>query len=214
VTHTVRDYWAADYPHVADIWARTGISDAGPELKSHLKKMALCSLIALALFFPLFYFVRSPIVFVVYIISFLFSLKIAYLGANHGFLLVVLGTAMAGMLAFVPIILWLKLPGIFFLYLLGLIALLILRGKRQRLSRANEKIEELKERHIRAQARRDPGFTTFCYQCLFYRPDIQRCRLRLEGREVRDLSLNLRTYCTSFRRDAASVAGTEPATRG
>ena len=25
----VRDYWAADYPHVADIWKRTGISTPG-----------------------------------------------------------------------------------------------------------------------------------------------------------------------------------------
>ena len=29
VTYTVRDYWAADYPHVADIWERTGISTPG-----------------------------------------------------------------------------------------------------------------------------------------------------------------------------------------
>jgi ribosomal protein S18 acetylase RimI-like enzyme len=26
---TIRDYWAADYPHVADIWDRTGISTPG-----------------------------------------------------------------------------------------------------------------------------------------------------------------------------------------
>lgn len=26
---TIRDYWAADYPHVADIWERTGISTPG-----------------------------------------------------------------------------------------------------------------------------------------------------------------------------------------
>lgn len=29
VTFTVRDYWAADYPHVADIWERAGISTPG-----------------------------------------------------------------------------------------------------------------------------------------------------------------------------------------
>jgi ribosomal protein S18 acetylase RimI-like enzyme len=28
-TFTIRDYWAADYPHVADIWERTGISTPG-----------------------------------------------------------------------------------------------------------------------------------------------------------------------------------------
>ncbi|MBE0664880.1 MAG: GNAT family N-acetyltransferase [Candidatus Aminicenantes bacterium] len=26
---TVRDYWAADYPHVADIWERTGMNTPG-----------------------------------------------------------------------------------------------------------------------------------------------------------------------------------------
>ena len=26
---TIRDYWAADYPHVADIWERTGMSTPG-----------------------------------------------------------------------------------------------------------------------------------------------------------------------------------------
>ena len=26
---TIRDYWAADYPHVADIWERTGINTPG-----------------------------------------------------------------------------------------------------------------------------------------------------------------------------------------
>jgi len=28
-SYTIRDYWAADYPHVADIWERTGISTPG-----------------------------------------------------------------------------------------------------------------------------------------------------------------------------------------
>jgi [ribosomal protein S18]-alanine N-acetyltransferase len=28
-TFTIRDYWAADYPHVADIWDRTGINTPG-----------------------------------------------------------------------------------------------------------------------------------------------------------------------------------------
>jgi [ribosomal protein S18]-alanine N-acetyltransferase len=28
-TYTIRDYWAADYPYVADIWERTGISTPG-----------------------------------------------------------------------------------------------------------------------------------------------------------------------------------------
>lgn len=27
--YTIRDYWAADYPHVADIWERTGINTPG-----------------------------------------------------------------------------------------------------------------------------------------------------------------------------------------
>jgi hypothetical protein len=175
-----------------------GISDADPELKSDLKKMALCSLIALSLFFSLFFFAQSPVVFMVYIICFLFSLKIAYLGANHGFLLVVLGSAMAGMIAFVAVFRWLHLPGIFFLYLVFLIAFLIRRRNNQRKARENKKTEQLKEQRIRGLAGRNPEFTSFCYQCLFYRPDIARCQLRLDGKEVRDIIINQRTFCTSF----------------
>jgi ribosomal protein S18 acetylase RimI-like enzyme len=28
-SYTIRDYWAADYPHVADIWERTGLNTPG-----------------------------------------------------------------------------------------------------------------------------------------------------------------------------------------
>jgi hypothetical protein len=180
---------------------RLGISDADPELKSDLKKMALCSLIALSLFFSLFYFAQSPVVFMVYIICFLFSLKIAYLGANHGFLLIILGSTMAGMIVLVPVISWLRLPGIFSLYLLFFIALLLRRLKNKRQAQENKKREQLQEQHIRSLAGRNPEFTTFCYQCLFYHPDIARCQLRLDGKKVRDIIINQRTFCTSFQRN-------------
>ena len=111
-----------------------GVSDSNPDLKQDVKKMGACSLIALSLFLALFYVVPSPVVFLVYILAFIFSLKFAYLGANHGFLLIVLGTAMAGMICFAYVFRWLRLPGLFFLYLVFAIVVLILYQIRRRLS--------------------------------------------------------------------------------
>jgi hypothetical protein len=178
---------------------RLGVSDASADLKSDLKKIGLCSLIALSLFFSLFYFAQNAAVFLVYIVSFLFSLKIAYLGANHGFLLVVLGSAMAGMITFVPLVQRLKLPGMLFLYLAFLVALLIRRQlKKQRVGETKES-EKRKEHAVREQVRRDPEFTTFCYQCLFSREGGGRCQLRIDGEEVHEIKIGPRSYCTSFR---------------
>ena len=183
---------------------RFGVSDGSPDLKSDLKKMSLCSLIALSLFFSLFYFAQNPVVFMVYIICFLVSLKVAYLGANHGFLLVIQGAAMAGMLAFVPVVFWLKLPGMFFLYLVFLAAILVRRQMSNRRTRELENTKRLQEQHIRGQVRQDPDFTTFCYQCLFHRPDGARCQLKIDGEDVREITIAQRKYCTSFRPDRST----------
>lgn len=181
--------------YIAD---RLGVSDGSMELKSDLRKMAACSLIALSLFFFLFYFAKSPAVFLIYIIVFLFSLKVAYLDASHGFRLIILGTALAGMIAFVPVVLWLKLPGLFFLYLVALSAWLVLWRSAGKRERETEHIERLKEQNTRRLAGRDPGFATFCYQCRYHLPGDRSCRLRLDGHEVREIKLGQRTYCTSF----------------
>ena len=178
---------------------RLGVSDSGFDLRSDLKKMGLCSLIALALFFSLFYFAQSPVVLMVYILCFLLSLKVAYLGESHGFLLIVLGAALAGMIAFVPIVRWLRLPGMFLLYLALAIAFLVLRQIKKQGARKTRENEQLKERRIRSQARLDPNFATFCYQCLFFRPDSARCQLKIDGEDVREIAIDQRTYCTSFR---------------
>jgi hypothetical protein len=111
---------------------RLGISEASFDLKSDLKKLALCSLAALAPFFALFYFAQNAAVFIIYILCFFFSLKLAYLGEGHGFLLLVLGSAMAGMIAFAPVVRWLRLRGVFFLYLAALAAFLVYRLARRR----------------------------------------------------------------------------------
>jgi len=178
---------------------RLGIGDAGLDLKSDLRKLSACSLIALSLFFSLFYFAQSPAVFIVYILCFLLSLKVAYLGAGHGFLLVVLGAAMAGMIAFVPFVRWLRLPGVFFLYLVILIAFLARHHSKRQAARGTRESEELMERRIRGQAGMDPNFATFCHQCLFHRPDGARCQLKTDGEDVREITIDQRRFCTSFR---------------
>lgn len=174
-----------------------GSPHGGPQ--GDLKRMALCSLISLAPFLSLFYIAQHPAVFIVYLLVFLVSLKFAYLGADHAFLLVVLGAALAGMIAFVPFARWLKLPGLFSLYLAAGIALLLRRQASQRRLREAAAAEERREREVRERFRRDPGFATFCHRCLFYRLADHRCLLRMGGEEVRQLAIDGRMFCLSFK---------------
>jgi hypothetical protein len=180
---------------------RFGISDGGVDLKSDLKKMSACSLIALSLFFSLFYFAQHPAVFIAYILSFIISLNFAYLGESRGFLFVVQGTALMGMLFFVPAVALLRLPGMFLLYLAFLAAFLSRWQLAKKRTREARELEQMKERRIRGLARSDPGFTTYCYQCLYYLPDINRCQPELDGKEVRRITMDGKNYCTSFRTD-------------
>lgn len=182
---------------------RLGISDGSADLKSDLKKMSVCSLVALSLFFSLFYFAQNGAVFIVYILSFMIALKFAYLGENRSFLFVIVGAALVGMILFVPVVALLKLPGMFLLYLVLLAAFLSRRRQAKKRGLEARRLERAKEQHILGLARNDPGFTTFCYQCLYHRPDLNRCQLQLDGREVRCIGLDGKTYCTSFRPDRA-----------
>ncbi len=197
----------------AAIADRLGLGEGGSDLKSDLRKMSLCSLVALSLFFSLFYVAQSPVVFMVYLLCFSVSLKVAYLGANLAFLLVIQGAAMAGMIAFVPIVVSLKLPGIFFLYLVLLIAFLVRRQFKKRDLMEIREMEQRRERAIRNRVRLDPDFATFCYQCLFNRSAGGRCQLQIDGEEVREIKIGPRAYCTSFRPGAAGVdaAAKDPA---
>ena len=185
---------------IADYFA---VSDSSPELKKDLKKMSVCSLIALSSFLAIFYFAQKPIVFVIYILFLIFSLKVAYLGSNHGFLLIILGTAMAAMIAFAVVVKWMRLPGIFFLYLVFLIVFLIRQQIKKKKVKEIKEIEKRKEHTIRNQVRRNRNFTTFCYQCLFYRQASGRCQLKIDGEDVQEIAIAQRTYCTSFQQNPA-----------
>jgi len=192
---------------------RVGVSDSSFDLKSDLKKTGACSLIALALFFLLFYFAQHPAVFIVYILVFLFSLKAAYLGADHGSLFIILGAAMAGMIVFVPVVSWLGLKGIFFLYLAVFIILRVVHLIRRQSAREYRGTEKIKEGNIRRLAGLDPNFATFCHQCSHFHQDIGRCLLQVDGKTVAEIKIEHRTYCTSFwQRPAgqAEVGGHNP----
>jgi len=177
---------------------RLGVSDSGFNFKSDLKKTALCSFVALALFFPLFYFAQSPAVFIVTIIGFLLALKLAYLGEGHGFRLIVLGAVLAGLLVFVPVVSALRLPGTFFLYVVGFALLAVFHLSRRRTERTAKESGDRKERRIRLLASSDPNFATPCYRCRFWRSEGARCLLRLAGDEVREITIDQRRYCASF----------------
>ncbi len=177
---------------------RLGVSDSSLDIKSDLKKMAFCSLAALSVFLSLFYFTLHFALFILYLLVFLFSLKFAYLGANHGFLLLIVGSGIAGMLTFVPIVARLKLPGVYALYAVLSVAILFLHLRRRRESLERGKLEENRERRIREQARCDPEFATFCWQCRFSCAEGSRCLLRNAGEELSEIRIGPRTLCTSF----------------
>ena len=177
---------------------RLGVSDSSLEIKSDLKKMAFCSLAALSVFLSLFYFTLHPAAFILYLLVFLFSLKFAYLGANHGFLLLIVGSGIVGMLTFVPLVARLKLPGVFTLYAVLFVVLLFLHLQRRRKVLECREIESVRERRIRERVRRDPEFATFCWQCRFSCAEGSRCLLRNAGEEVREIRIGPRILCTSF----------------
>jgi hypothetical protein len=177
---------------------RLGVSDSSFDLKSDLKKTGVCSLIALALFFLLFYFAQHPAVFIVYILVFLLSLKAAYLGSDQGSLFIILGTAMAGMIVFVPVVECLGLKVIFSLYLVAFIVLLVRQLVSQQVARGYKEAERIKKKNIRRLAGQDPSFATFCHSCAYFHQDSGRCLLQVDGKAVSEIKIAHRTYCTSF----------------
>jgi len=177
------------------------ISDFCPDIKDDLKKMSICSFIALTPFLSALYFVQSPWIFPIYFLFIFFSLKNAYLDSNHGFLFTIFGINMAGMVGFISIVKWINLIGIFFLYLIFFIAFLFLYQKNQRRVKENKKIEKIKEHDIRNKVKLNPNFYTFCYQCVFYNQDIKRCQLKIDGEKVNEITINQKTYCTSFKQN-------------
>ncbi|MCU0235606.1 MAG: hypothetical protein MUC72_00805 [Acidobacteria bacterium] len=177
---------------------RIGVGDSGFDLKGDLKKTGICSLIALSLFLALFYFAQHPAVFIVYILVFLFSLKAAYLGSNNGFQLMVLGTALAGMIAFVPVVVQLGLRSLFFLYLALFIAFLVRHLFVRKKAEEQRLVEKAREEQLRRLASQDANFATFCHQCAYFHQDSGRCLLQVDGRAVREIKIDRRAYCTSF----------------
>lgn len=178
---------------------RLGLGEGAGDLKSDLRKISACSLVALSLFFCLFYFAQSPVVFMVYLLSFTLCLKVAYLGSDLAFVLAVQGAAVAAMIVFVPVVVSLKLPGLYFLYLVLLSAFLLRRRSQKRHFREAGEMGKRRERELRDRVRHEPDFATFCYQCLFNRSDGGRCQLRIDGEEVHDITIGQRRYCVSFR---------------
>jgi len=146
---------------------------------------------------------------VIYILFLIFSLKVAYLGSNHGFLLVILGIAMAAMAAFAVVVKWMGLPGMFFLYLVFFIAFLIHRQLKKKSVHEIKEMEKRKEHDIREQVRRNRNFTTFCYQCLFYRQAGARCQLKIDSEDVQEIAIAQKTYCTSFQQNPTGKLSTD-----
>jgi len=182
--------WIADWFHVRD---------QPCDLRTDCQRLAVCSLIGTGAFLFLLHLTRSPISVVVYLLLFALALKFAYLGENHGFLLIELAAVLAGMVLFGMVAAALGLTGVYVLTAVLFAAGAGWLGKRHRDARRIVATRTLRERETRERIRHDPGYTTVCDRCLFHRPGDGRCQLRLDGEEVHCLTIDSRTYCLSYR---------------
>ncbi len=55
--------------------------------------------------------------------------------------------------------------------------------------------EKRREEEIREIAKTDPGFTTFCYECIYFNDEKKSCRRDRIFERVKEISIGHRKYC-------------------
>ena len=87
------------------------VSDTGFDLKSDIKKAAICSFFALTPTLFIYYHAPNGRVLIIYLLVLSISIKVAYLGTNHSALAIIIGTNLAGLIAFPVVFRVLRLWG-------------------------------------------------------------------------------------------------------
>lgn len=175
-----------------------GVSDANFDLKSDIKKAAICSFVALTPTLFIYYNAPNPRVLIIYLLLIWFSSKLAYLGTNHGALAIIMGTNLAGLIAFPIIFKVLRLWGILTLAFLALSVLLVTYTKHKKLEKQYVIKEKHNEQKIRNMARLHPDFHTLCHECKHYNQSINDCQKKRDQRLVKNIQINGKTYCASW----------------
>ena len=172
VTFSWLGVWLAD---------RLNLGELVFEWGKDLKKMALCSFIALPIPLTILFFARAPGVVMIYIFIFFLCLKLAYLSIGVAELGIIICSTLIGMGVFRIIVVSKVL---IFLYVISLLAAIVflLNLSLKTKGEAKKKIQFKKGREmaIKQQLQRDPTFKTFCYECKFYNTQQNNCVLETE----------------------------------
>jgi hypothetical protein len=174
------------------------VSDANFDLKSDIKKAAVCSFVALTPTLLIYYHAPNGRVLIIYLLLLSISSKLAYLGTNHGALAIMLGTNLAGLVAFPIVFKVLRLWGILTLAFLALTVLLVKYTKHKKLEKQQVMKNKHNEQKIRNMARLHPDFHTVCHECKHYNQSIKDCQQKLDLRLVKNIQIIGKTYCASW----------------
>lgn len=174
------------------------VSDTGFDLKSDIKKAAVCSFFALTPTLFIYYHAPNGRVLIIYLLLLWISSKLAYLGTNHGALAIMLGTNLAGLVAFPIVFRVLRLWGILTLAFLAITILLVKYAKHRKLEKQYVRKEKHNEQKIRNMAGLHPDFHTLCNECKHYNQSINDCQRKRDQRLVKNIQINGKTYCASW----------------
>jgi len=190
VTFSWLGVWLAD---------RLNLGELMFEGAGDLKKMALCSFIALPVPLTILFFARAPGVIMIYIFIFFICLKLAYLSIGVAELGIIICSTLIGAGVF-RIIVVSKL--LIFLYIASMLAtaffLLNLSMKKRSDQKKRLQFEKKREMAIRERLQRDPSFKTFCFECKFHIPQQNNCVLGPEyGNKEISITINSQPikYC-------------------
>jgi hypothetical protein len=174
------------------------VSDTGFDLKSDIKKAAICSFLALTPTLFIFYHAPTPRVLIIYLLLISISSKVAYLGINHGALLIILGTNLAGVITFPVVFKVLRLWGILTMAFTAITILLVKYTKHRKLEKQYVIKKKHNEQKIRNMARLHPDFHTYCNECKYYNQGIDDCQRKRDQRLVKDIQINGKIFCASW----------------
>ena len=171
------------------------VSDTSLDLKSDIKKAAVCSFLALTPTLSVFYFAPNTKVLIIYLLVLWVSAKLAYLGTNHGVLGIIVGTNLAGLVVFRYIFGIFKLWGILILIFLVLTVLLLKVMKKKKLGKTLTMKDKQNEQKIRIMVKMHPDFHTLCHECKQFNSKFNQCQWKIDRRVVKDIQINGKTYC-------------------
>ena len=174
------------------------VSDTNFDLKSDIKKAAVCSFVALTPTLFIYYNAPNARVLIIYLLLIWFSSKLAYLGTNHGALAIMLGTNLAGLIAFPIILKALRLWGILTVAFLAITILLVMYTKHKKLEKQQVMKDKHNEQKIRNMAKLHPDFHTLCHECKHYNQGINDCQKKRDLQLVKDIQIIGKIYCASW----------------